>query len=105
MATGTSLSRVIVPKAIGCSCVGSDIRRATVASANASTSFLRAAWLNSGILELAHDESSYTLTCDLVFASSCAAMHFVVGSKGQGRGGWQPIDTDHAPQTLRGPVR
>lgn len=72
---------------------GSDIRLDCVASANASVSYLRAAWRNAGILELAHDGSSYVLTRDLVFSSASAAMHFTVGSKGQGRGGWQPIDT------------
>lgn len=72
---------------------GSDIRLDCVASANASVSYLRAAWHNAGILELAHDGTSYVLTRDMVFSSASAAMHFTVGSKGQGRGGWQPIDT------------
>lgn len=75
---------------------GSDIRLECVASANASVSYLRSAWRNAGILELAHDGFSYVLTRDMVFSSASAAMHFVVGSKGQGRGGWQPIDTDLA---------
>lgn len=72
---------------------GSDIRLDCVASANASVSYLRAAWHNAGILELAHDGSAYVLTRDVVFFSASAALHFTVGSKGQGRGGWQPIDT------------
>ncbi|KFC68204.1 hypothetical protein FF80_01928 [Devosia sp. LC5] len=72
---------------------GSDIRLDCVASANASVSYLRAAWHNAGILELAHDGTSYVLSRDMVFSSASAAMHFTVGSKGQGRGGWQPIDT------------
>ncbi|QYO76562.1 hypothetical protein [Devosia salina] len=72
---------------------GSDIRLDCVASANASVSFLRAAWHNAGILELAHDGGSYVLTCDMAFASASAAAHFVVGGKSKGRGGWQPIDT------------
>lgn len=72
---------------------GSDIRLDCVASANASVSFLRAAWRNAGILELAHDGTSYVLTRDVVFSSASAALHFTVGSKGQGRGGWKPIDT------------
>jgi hypothetical protein len=37
---------------------GSDIRLDCVASANASVSYLRAAWHNAGILELAHDGGS-----------------------------------------------
>jgi hypothetical protein len=72
---------------------GSDIRLDCVASANASVSFLRAAWRNAGILELAHDGTSYVLTRDVVFSSASAALHFTVGSKGRGRGGWRPIDT------------
>lgn len=71
---------------------GSDIRLDCVASANASVSYLRAAWHNAGILELAHDGTSYVLSRDMVFSSASAAMHFTVGSKGQGRGGWQAID-------------
>lgn len=80
---------------------GSDIRLDTVPSANASASYLRAAWFHSGILQLAHDGKSYTLTRDMPFRSASAAMHFVVGSKGQGRGGWQPIDPDggYDPET------
>jgi hypothetical protein len=73
---------------------GSDVRPETVASANASASFLRAAWLHSGILMLSHDGQSYTLTRDMPFRSGGAAMHFVTGSKGRGRGGWQSIDPD-----------
>ena len=73
---------------------GSDIRLDCVPSANASVSYLRAAWHNAGILELAPDGASYVLSRDMVFSSASAAMHFVVGSKGQGRGGWQKIDTD-----------
>ena len=73
---------------------GSDVRPETVASANASASFLRAAWLHSGILTPSHDGQSYTLTRDMPFRSGGAAMHFVTGSKGRGRGGWQPIDPD-----------
>ncbi|QYO76667.1 hypothetical protein [Devosia salina] len=73
---------------------GSDVRLDSVASATASVSYLRAAWHNAGILELAHDGTSYVLTRDMVFSSASAAMHFTVGSKGRGRGGWQPVDTD-----------
>ncbi|HEY8577383.1 MAG TPA: hypothetical protein VIL88_13730 [Devosia sp.] len=71
---------------------GSNIRLDTVASANASASYLRAAWLHSGLLELSETGESYVLTRDLTFRSAGAAMHFVIGSKGQGRGGWQPMD-------------
>lgn len=73
---------------------GSEIRLDTVASANASASYLRAAWLHSGVLELSGDGEHYVLTRDLAFRSGSGAMHFVLGSKGQGRGGWQPIDGD-----------
>lgn len=73
---------------------GSDVRPETVASANASASFLRAAWLHSGILMPSHDGQSFTLTRDVPFRSGGAAMHFVTGSKGRGRGGWQSIDPD-----------
>lgn len=73
---------------------GSDIRLDTVASANASASYLRAAWLSSGLLELSDTGEHYVLTRDIAFRSGSGAMHFVLGSKGQGRGGWQAIDPD-----------
>jgi hypothetical protein len=73
---------------------GSDVRPETVASANASASFLRAAWLHAGILMPSHDGQSLTLTRDMAFRSAGATAHFVTGSKGRGRGGWQPIDPD-----------
>lgn len=80
---------------------GSDVRPETVASANASASFLRAAWLHSGILMPSHDGRSFTLTRDMPFRSGGAATHFVTGSKGRGRGGWQSIDPDggYDPET------
>lgn len=76
---------------------GSDIRLDTVASANASASYLRAAWLSSGLLELSENGEHYVLTRDIAFRSGSGAMHFVLGSKGQGRGGWQPIDSEFDP--------
>ena len=76
---------------------GSDIRLDTVASANASASYLRAAWLSSGVLELSETSEHYVLTRDIAFRSGSGAMHFVLGSKGQGRGGWQPIDSAFDP--------
>lgn len=76
---------------------GSDIRLDTVASANASASYLRAAWLFSGLLELSDNGEHYVLTRDIAFRSGSGAMHFVLGSKGQGRGGWQPIDSAFDP--------
>lgn len=76
---------------------GSDIRLDTVASANASASYLRAAWLSSGLLELSDTGEHYVLTRDIAFRSGSGAMHFVLGSKGQGRGGWQPIDSEFDP--------
>lgn len=80
---------------------GSDVRPETVASANASASYLRAAWLHSGILMPSHDGQSFTLTRDIAFRSAGATAHFVIGSKGRGRGGWRPIDPDggYDPET------
>lgn len=84
---------------------GSDIRLDCVTSANASASYLRAAWRHAGILEPAHDGGSYVLTRDMVFASASAAALFVVGSKGKGRSGWQPLDPDgHDPQAAPAPA-
>ncbi|SMQ85550.1 protein of unknown function [Devosia lucknowensis] len=82
---------------------GSDIRLEPVASANASASYHRAALLHSGIIELAPDGRSYVLARDILFGSPSAALHFVLGSKGQGRGGWKPIDPDggYDPNTER----
>ena len=76
---------------------GSEIRLDTVASANASASYLRAAWLSSGLLELSDTGEHYVLTRDIAFRSGSGAMHFVLGSKGQGRGGWQPVDSGFDP--------
>ncbi|GHA39310.1 hypothetical protein GCM10007989_38780 [Devosia pacifica] len=73
---------------------GSDVRIETVVSANASASYLRAAWLHSGLLALSPDGRSYTVMRDLVFGSGSAAAHFCCGSKGKGLSGWQPIDPD-----------
>lgn len=82
---------------------GSDIRLDTVASANASARYLRSAWLHSGVIELSPDGRSYVLSRDILFGSPSAALHFVLGSKGQGRGGWKPIDPDggYDPDTAR----
>lgn len=73
---------------------GSDVRIDTVKSASANASFQRAAWLHSGLLELAGDGSCYVLMRDLVFSSGSAVGHFVSGSKGFGLSCWQPIDPD-----------
>lgn len=81
---------------------GSDVRLDTVASAPASVSYLRAAWLHAGILELSHDRKSYMLTRDVKFRSASGALHFVVGAKGAGRGGWQPIEPE--PQAMPRPA-
>ncbi|MBU1334474.1 MAG: hypothetical protein KJ944_11730 [Alphaproteobacteria bacterium] len=75
---------------------GSDVRIDTVASANASASFQRAAWLHGGLLEPARDGSCYVLKRDIVFSSGSAVSHFVSGSKGFGLSAWQPIDEDDA---------
>lgn len=73
---------------------GSDVRVDTVKSASANASFQRAAWLHSGLLELAEDGSCYFLMRDVVFSSGSAVGHFVSGSKGFGRACWLPIDPD-----------
>ena len=73
---------------------GSDVRVDTVASATASASFQRAAWLHAGLLEPARDGSCYVLKRDLVFSSGSAISHFVSGSKGFGLAAWQPLDED-----------
>ncbi|MEQ8447665.1 MAG: hypothetical protein RIB57_17430 [Pelagibacterium sp.] len=73
---------------------GSDVRIETVASANASTSFLRASWLHSGILELSADGRSYVTKRDLVFASGSALTQFCTGAKGTSLDAWRPIDPD-----------
>lgn len=73
---------------------GSDVRIDTVKSASANASFQRAAWLHSGLLEMAGDGSCYVLMRDVVFSSGSAVGHFVSGSKGFGLSCWQPIDPD-----------
>lgn len=73
---------------------GSDVRIDTVKSASANASFQRAAWLHSGLLELAADGSCYVLMRDMVFSSGSAVGHFVSGSKGFGLSCWQPIDPE-----------
>lgn len=71
---------------------GSDVRINTVASANSSASFQRAAWLHAGILEPARDGSRYMLMRDIVFSSGSAASRFVTGSKSCRPSAWRPID-------------
>jgi len=75
---------------------GSDVRVETVTSANASVSFLRAAWLHAGLIELAQDGSCYVVKRDLVFGSGSAVGHFVSGSKGFGVSAWRPLDESDA---------
>ena len=72
----------------------SEIRIATVSSANSSASYHRAALLHAGLLVPVRNGACYLLTRDLRFSSRSAAAHFVTGSKGHGRGGWKPIDPD-----------
>lgn len=73
---------------------GSDVRVETVASANASTRYLRSAWLHTGLLIPSFDGKSYTARRDLVFPSGSAASQFCCGAKGKGLAGWHPIDPD-----------
>ncbi|WP_332700991.1 hypothetical protein [Devosia sp.] len=70
---------------------GSDVRLNTVASANASTRYLRAAWLHGGLLELAPDGRSLTTTRDLTFGSGSAVAQFCAGSKGRTLESWKSI--------------
>lgn len=71
---------------------GSHVRIDTAATAAASASFQRAAWLHAGLLELAGDGCSYVLKRDITFASGSAVSHFVAGSKSCRPSAWQPID-------------
>jgi hypothetical protein len=73
---------------------GSEVRVDTVASATASASFLRAAWLHAGLLEPSPDGSCLIAKRDLVFESGSAVSHFCAGAKGRGLAGWKPIDPD-----------
>lgn len=73
---------------------GSDVRIETVASANASASFLRASWVHSGILEMSPDGRSYVTKRDLAFASGSALTQFCTGAKGTSLDAWRPIDPD-----------
>ena len=73
---------------------GSDVRIDTVASANASTRFLRAAWLHAGLLEVAPDGRSLTTTRDLVFRSGSGLAQFCAGSKGRTLESWKPVAPD-----------
>jgi len=72
----------------------SEIRIETVRSANSTASYHRAALLHAGVLVPSANGDCYLLKRDLRFASRSAAAHFVTGSKGQGRGGWKPIDPE-----------
>lgn len=78
---------------------GSDVRIATVSSASSSASFLRAAWLHAGIIELGPDGTSYVLKRDMLFSSGSAVGHFVSGSKGFGPSAWALIDSDDTEDT------
>lgn len=73
---------------------GSEVRVDTVASATANASFLRAAWLHSGLLAPSPDGSRLIARRDLVFESGSAVSHFCAGAKGRGLAGWKPIDPD-----------
>lgn len=70
---------------------GSDVRIDTVTSANSTTRYLRSAWLHSGLLEVANDGASLTVTRDLVFGSGSAVAQFATGSKGRSLESWVPI--------------
>lgn len=73
---------------------GSDVRIDTVASANASTRFLRAAWLHGGLLEMSPDDLSMVTTRDLVFRSGSGLAQFCAGSKGRSLESWKPVAPD-----------
>lgn len=73
---------------------GSDVRVETVSSASATTRFLRAAWLHSGLLEVSPDGQGFVTTRDLTFASGSGLSQFVTGAKGRTLGSWQPVAPD-----------
>lgn len=73
---------------------GSDVRIDTVASANASTRFPRAAWQHAGLLDVAPGGRSLTTTRDLVFRSGSAVAQFCAGSKGRTLESWKSIAPD-----------
>jgi len=77
------------------------VRIDTVASANATTRYLRAAWLHTGLLEVAPDGRSLVVTRDLVFHSGSAVAQFCTGSKGRTLESWKPIAPDggYDPET------
>ena len=70
---------------------GSDVRIDTVASANATTRYLRAAWRHSGLLEMSPDGKSLVVTRDLVFRSCSGLTQFCTGSKGRTLESWKAI--------------
>ncbi|MDF2797338.1 MAG: hypothetical protein K0R85_82 [Devosia sp.] len=80
---------------------GSDVRIDTVASANASTRYLRAAWQHAGLLGMAPDGRSLVAARDLIFRSGSAVAQFCAGSKGRTLESWKPIAPDggYDPQT------
>jgi hypothetical protein len=73
---------------------GSEVRAEVVPSANASTRYLRSAWLHSGLLDTSPDGRNYTVRRDLTFRSGSAVAQFCTGSKGKGLASWRPIDPD-----------
>ena len=73
---------------------GSDVRIDTVASASASTRYLRAAWRHSGLLEVSPDGKSLVVTRDLVFRSGSGLAQFCTGSKGHTLESWKAIAPD-----------
>ncbi|MCF1742049.1 hypothetical protein [Paradevosia shaoguanensis] len=73
---------------------GSDVRTDTVASANATTRYLRAAWRHVGLLEMAPDGRSLVATRDLIFRSCGGLTQFCTGSKGRTLESWKAIAPD-----------
>ena len=71
---------------------GSDVSISTVASANSTTRYLRAAWLHNGLIEVSPDGRSYITKRDLIFRSGSGLAQFCAGSKGRTLECWKPID-------------
>ena len=70
---------------------GSDVRLETAIAAGATASYLRAAWLHTGLLVRSTSGASYTLTHDMVFPTGSAVALFVTGSKGRMLNAWRPV--------------
>ena len=79
---------------------GSEVRVETAVTAGATASYLRAAWLHTGLLVRSASGAAYTLTHDMVFPTGSAVALFVTGSKGRTLDAWKsttPCDDGPPP--------